>query len=78
MNKTFTQDDILRFLYRELPQEDHRAFEHEMLLDPDLLEEVKGYYEMMLLLDHAMVYPKDDLIEQILNNSKSLNLHASN
>jgi hypothetical protein len=78
MTKTFTQDDILRFLYKELPKEDHQAFEQELLLDTDLQEEVRDCYEMMQLIDHAMVNPKDDLIEQILNNSKSLNLHASN
>ena len=75
MTKTFTQDDIIRFIYDETDQQEKREIENALLCDGDLLDAYRKYLEIKKKLDQDLSVPPQRVIDNILNYSKSYNLH---
>ncbi len=76
MTKTFTHDDVVRYLYNEIPSGEQTAFENALICDTELLD---LFYELSAVkkqLDKAMKIPSNRVIKNILDLSKSLNLHS--
>jgi len=77
MITTFTPHDLIRFIYNETTNEQHRAIELALLCDNELSEEYKMLQSTIGALKKVCFEPSNSTIETILNYSKSTNLHAA-
>ncbi len=77
MIQTFTQLDLIRFIYNETTAEQHRTIELALLCDNELMEEYKSLKLTADELTKLSYKPSDSTIEKILNYSISTNLHAA-
>jgi hypothetical protein len=76
MTKTFTHDDVVRYIYNEITSDTKTAFENALICDSELLD---LFYELGAVkkqLDKAVKIPSNQVIKNILDYSKSLNLHS--
>ena len=77
MTKTFTQDDVIRFVYDEMETEEAMDLSRVLFSDAKL---ERIYHELVALraqIDGAVKKPSDGVIKRILNYSKSLNLPST-
>ena len=77
MIKTFTQLDLIRFIYNEISTEQHREIELTLLCDNELMEEYKSLKSTINTLTEVSYDPSNSTIDTVLNYSKSTNLHAA-
>ncbi len=77
MTKTFTQDDVIRYVYRETSEKENREIEKAMLCDARLQEMHREFMAIKSDLNKAVKTPSDTTINNILNYSKSLNLPSN-
>lgn len=77
MIKTFTHHDLIRFIYNDLTNEEHRNVELALLCDNELMEDFKKLKSTVKALDELTLEPSKSTIEAILDYSKSTNLHAA-
>jgi hypothetical protein len=76
MIKTFTPNDIIRYLYRETSEQESASIESALLCDKNLL---KVYQELSFVkrqLERAISDPDEKIISSVMAYSKSLDLHA--
>jgi hypothetical protein len=76
MTKTFTRNDVIRYAYNELNNEEKQNIELAMLLDQDLADQ---FYELSRLkrsLNKIAKEPSQRVIDNILDYSKSLSLRT--
>jgi hypothetical protein len=76
MTKTFTHDDVVRYLYNEIPQNEKTRFEEAMICNSTLLNLFHELSATKGKLDEVEITPSDRVIESILDYSRSLNLHS--
>jgi len=76
MIKTFTQDDLVRYMYKETTAEENAEIELAMLFDEKLSEEFTELQSVVESLDYAQKSPSDRMIDAILSYSKSYHLHS--
>ena len=77
MTKTFTRDDVIRFVYDEMDTEEAMDLS-KVLFNDAKLERI--YNELVALktqIDGAVKKPSDAVINRILNYSKSLHLPST-
>jgi hypothetical protein len=74
MIKTFTQNDLIRFIYKETTASENLEIEQAMLFDPEMSEAYKILKQTILDLDDINMEPSDKSIECVLRYSKSINL----
>ena len=77
MTKTFTRNDLIRYIYQETTESEKKEIEQELLLDNKLFEEYKNLAEVSMELDRVDLSPSEKTIKKILNFSKSINLHSA-
>ena len=77
MTKTFTRNDLIRYIYQETTEREKQKIEQELLLDNKLFEEYKNLAEVSMELDRVDLSPSEKSIKKILNFSKSINLHSA-
>ena len=66
MTKTFTQNDLIRFIYQETTEEEALEIKRVLSFDPELQ---RHYRELMLAkteMDKAQLEPSPVVIENIL------------
>ena len=66
MTKTFTQSDLIRFIYRETTEEEAQEISRVLSLDPELQ---LRYRELLLVkssVDNAKIEPSPAVTENIL------------
>jgi len=78
MTKTFTQDDVIRYIYNETSEEENAEIQKALICDAHLQEMYKEIGNVKNCLDHSLKQPYDSVIENIMNYSKSLNLYSRN
>lgn len=76
MTKTFTQDDVVRYLYNEIPQNEKARFEEAMICNSMLLNLFHELSAIKGKLDEVEISPSDRVTQKILDFSKSFNLHS--
>ena len=76
MTKTFTQDDVVRYLYNEIPKKERLRFEEELICNNVLLDLFHELRAVKNSLDKNEKSPSDRVIENIFNYSKSFDLHS--
>lgn len=74
MIKTFTENDILKYVYNEVTTEEKEDFEQSLLFDNELME---TYQEMRIVqdgLNEVLFVPSKKVTDKILEFSKSFKL----
>lgn len=71
MTKTFTPNDVLRFLYKETNKLENRQLEEAMLVHADLLDQYLQLTSIKERLDKVREVPREETIRAILDYSKS-------
>lgn len=74
MTKTFTQDDVIRYVYDEISDSEREELKQAIICDSELQDLYKELIAIKRQLDQSMKSPSDKVTESILNYSKSLNL----
>ena len=65
MIKTFTQNDILRFLYGEMTPSEAEDFEDCLSRDSELKEEYTDQLNLLEHLDKSLIEPREAVINKI-------------
>ncbi|MDH5605191.1 MAG: hypothetical protein OEY51_14670 [Cyclobacteriaceae bacterium] len=76
MIKTFTRNDIVRFLYGEMTESEIADFRMSLSSDYDLKERLKDHMTLLEEMDKSMIDPPDRVINNILNYSKNYKLKS--
>ena len=71
MIKTFTQDDLVRYIYKETTREENIEIEQTMLFDEVLADSYAELSSTVLSLNEIHKEPSQSLIDKILNYSES-------
>ena len=71
MTKTFTPNDILRYLYKETNKVEKSQLEEAMLVRADLLDQYLQLTSIKEQLDKVQKVPRKETIQAILEYSKS-------
>ena len=69
MTKTFTPNDVTRFLYGEMGENEMFSFKLSMESDQDLKKEYSDQLSLLELLERSFIEPSDRSIEKILKYS---------
>lgn len=77
MIKTFTQDDLVRYIYKETTKEENFEIEQAMLFDEVLADEYDELKSVVSSLDAIQVEPSARSVETILSYSRSFHLHTA-
>lgn len=72
MIKTFTQNDLIRFLYHETTEEESREINNALLCDADLRLKMQELQHAQLALDDAALEPSPASVLSILSYSRSV------
>ena len=70
MTKTFTPNDVLRYLYKETNKVENRQLGEAMLVHADLLDQYLQLTSMKEQLDQVRETPRDETIQTILEYSR--------
>ncbi len=76
MTKTFTQDDVIRYLYDEIPGNEKSEFESALIFDDSLLGLLNELSSVKNYLSMECENPSNQTIKNILDYAKWLNLHG--
>ena len=71
MIKTFTLDDLIRFLYHETSEEENLEFNRALKQDAELALQFSELQATVKKLDDTLLEPSSRVIESILSYSRS-------
>ncbi len=71
MIKTFTQDDVVRYVYEETSPEENVLIEDAMMSEPELMTFFLEALELRALMNKIERQPRESTVQTILNYSKS-------
>jgi hypothetical protein len=71
MIKTFTYDDVIRYVYEETSTEENLFIEDAMMSDPELMTQFLDTLELRSLMDKIERQPRSSTIDNILSYSRS-------
>ena len=74
MIKTFTQNDVIRFVYDEVSTEEHSQFNDLLLIDSAFQKLYFNFTKTKGLIAKSKLEPSENVINRILTYSKSLSL----
>ncbi|WP_207436246.1 hypothetical protein [Sabulibacter ruber] len=75
MIKTFTQHDLVQYIYNELPKKQREALEEALMVDQDLAESCADLLLTQLSLEEALIQPSERVTDAIISYSKNVSLH---
>ena len=73
MIKTFTPNDVVRYLYKETSQTENREFEKAMICRSDLLDDYVQLETITTLMDKIQKSPSARVLQGIMDYSNSIN-----
>jgi hypothetical protein len=76
MIKTFTQNDLIRFLYHETSEEETKEINKALLCDSELQEQYKELNATHKQLNQTKLEPSAASIQNILNYARGLQEQA--
>jgi hypothetical protein len=71
MTKTFTQDDVVRYVYEETSPEENLLIEDAMMSEPELMTFFLEALELRALMNKIERQPRISTVQTILNYSKT-------
>lgn len=72
MTKTITQDDVVRYIFRETTKEENLAIENELLQNASMMDFYKKTVESVHEIQQLELEPTDRAINKILRYSESM------
>jgi hypothetical protein len=72
MEKTITQNELVKFLYDETNEVNRQELINELILNPELFSELMELNEVRLMLNRELEKPNDKIHQRLLNFSKSI------
>lgn len=72
MTKTFTQDDLIRYLYHETTERETREIDKALICDSELQKQYKELVAMKSQLDVIRMEPSEGCLNGILNYARGL------
>jgi len=76
MTKTFTQDELIRYIYHETSDQENKEIENALICDDVILEMYKKLKNTIKQLEKIEKSPSGQIIDKILDYSKSVNLNS--
>lgn len=73
MTQTFTPNDVVRYLYQELPAKDQQWVSGIIATDEEYHTLHQSLQQAKDLLDQAMLEPSDGVVERIMTFSRHFN-----
>ena len=70
MTKTFTQDDVIRYVYEETSPEENLLIEDAMMSEPELMTFFLEALELRALMNKIERQPRVSTVQAILNYSQ--------
>ncbi|MFD2572570.1 hypothetical protein ACFSUS_18165 [Spirosoma soli] len=70
MIKTFTQDDVIRYVYEETSPEENLLIEDAMMSEPELMTFFLEALELRALMNKIERQPRQSTVQTILNYSQ--------
>ena len=70
MIKTFTQDDVVRYVYEETLPEENLLIEDALMSEPDLMTFFLEALELRAMMNKIERQPRDSTVQAILNYSQ--------
>jgi hypothetical protein len=70
MIKTFTQDDVIRYVYEETSPEENLLIEDAMMSEPELMTFFLEALELRALMNKIERQPRESTVQSILSYSK--------
>ena len=76
MTKTFTQDELIRYIYHDTSDQENKEIENALICDDVILEMYKKLKNTIKQLEKIEKSPSGQIIDKILDYSKSVNLNS--
>ncbi len=76
MTKTFTENDLIRYVYGETSAVENIDIESALLCDSKVQEQFVQLIEITKQLDAVDYFPSENSVKNILNKAKELNLQS--
>ena len=76
MTKTFTHDDLIRYIYSDVTETEKTEIEQALTCETELLDEYHKLLAVIKEIDKVEIEPSEKTVQKILNYSKSLNSHS--
>ena len=76
MTKTFTHDDLIRYVYGETDNDENHEIEEAIACDAVMMEQYSELLSLKAQLDGSMKTPSQKTINTILEYAKAANLHS--
>ncbi len=76
MTKTFTQDDVIRYLYNEVDESEQQQIQNTLLCNQELLNFYREAKDVQEDLNKVSYAPSDRSVQNVLDYSISFNLHT--
>jgi hypothetical protein len=77
MHKLFTSEDVIRFAYDEMPEDEVVEFRQELIECPEMAAELRMINEAKGLLSQTLETPSSAVLQRVFNYSKSLKFYES-
>lgn len=77
MIKTFTENDLIRFLYNELSNKESEEIERAILTDDVLQEQISTLRKLHKDMDRLQVSPSGKTVQKILEFSKGYEVQSA-
>ena len=77
MTKTFTQDDVVRYVYEETSAEENLLLEDAMMSEPDLMTFFLEELELRAMLNRIERQPRTRTVQAILDYSQNYPANSS-
>lgn len=71
MTKTFTEDDLVRFIYGETTPKENEAIGNAIMCDSVMQESYRKLQEAVSFMNNGMMVPGEKVVDKILNYSKN-------
>lgn len=72
MTKTFTQNDLIRFIYRETTEEETGEISRVLAADPELSRQYRELVMTTKGLEKAMLQPSEKSVASIMDHVRGL------
>ncbi len=66
MTKTFTQDDVIRYVYEETSEEENLLIEEALMAEPELMGFFLDTLELRAMMDKIERAPRPSTLDSIL------------
>ena len=76
MTKTYTQDDVLRYIYRETTEEESLAIKNTLLFDQDLMDFYKEITSLAQQIRNISVEPSAQSVKAIIDYAQINSLQS--